>query len=80
MARAVSWIRRTVNDPAFPIDKVAFLGKVAVVVESLYSSRLEQVNPEFVEEHIYGTLHHDLPALRAQLAQQHAPLELVHHM
>lgn len=78
MGRALSRIRRTVNDPAFPIDKGLFLDKAAFIIEGLYSPELEERHPDFVEEYIYGPLFHDLPALRAQFMQCHEILEPIH--
>ena len=79
IAVAVGLVRRVVNDSAHPIDKTDLLDNVAAVFEGrIYSPELEKINPQFVDEYIYSVLHHDLPAFRAQLAQQHAPLELAH--
>lgn len=71
LPRAVGYIRRAVNDSTLQIDKAALLNNVTTAIEELHSSRLEHVNPEFVEEYIYGVLYRDLPAMRQQITQQH---------
>ncbi len=78
IAYAVGIIRYVVNDTAFPIDKGPIVDRVAEVIEGLNSPELEKASHAFVEEFIRGTLDDVLPALREEITQHHATLELAH--
>ncbi len=65
---AIWRINRIVNNPAYQINKTAFINRAIGVIQEIHTPLLEKLRPDFVEEIIYGALH-DLSVMRDNPAQ-----------